>query len=457
MGYTLEVKLTKDRMAAELYLYEQEKGTPVSMDDLTGILKEHKVIFGVKNEVLEAISSEPQCVNYPIVVAEGRKQINGTDAYLRNELTEITNGDNKSFNFRNVMHIKSVTSGQLLATAIPPTAGVNGIDVTGMTLAAKAGRPLSVKAGKNVLLKSDQFYSLLDGQLSITNRSISVNPVFQVNGDLDLSTGNINFVGNISIKGNVPSGYELIAGGDIRVSGLVEAATLQAAGNIIVEGGIAGGMKGSITAGGTIQANYLSQAIVKAGQDLFVKSSILHSKVSTGSNIDCRTGTIIGGALSAGRNIHVRDLGNELFTKTELAIGWDPALEKSEKEISESIETANATIKKLNEIEKKLMGLVKTTGKLTTEQQQVILKQRATRKIVENQVLQSMDELAKLQAEKQDRLDSSLYVYEKVFPNSKVYFGKYAFVTNNIHKKVSMVLDNGEIKIQHINDPEKVH
>jgi uncharacterized protein (DUF342 family) len=457
MGYKLEVKLTKDRMAAELYLYEQEKGTPVSMDDLTGILKEHKVIFGVKTEVLEAISTEPQCVNYPIVVAEGRKQINGTDAYLRNELTEIANGDSKNFNFRNVMHIKSVTSDQLLATAIPPTAGVNGIDVTGMTLAAKPGRPLSVKAGKNVLLKSDQFYSVLDGQLSITNRSISVNPVFQVNGDLDLSTGNINFVGNISIKGNVPSGYELIAGGDIRVSGLVEAATLQAAGNIIVEGGVAGGMKGSITAGGTIQANYLSQAIVKAGQDLIVKSSILHSKVSTGNNIDCRTGTIIGGALSAGRNIHVRDLGNELFTKTELAIGWDPALEKSEKEINESIETANATIKKLNEIENKLMDLVKTTGKLTAEQQQVILKQRATRKIVENQVLQSMDELAKLQAEKQDRLDSSLYVYEKVFPNSKVYFGKYAFVTNNIHKKVSMVLDNSEIRIQHINDPEKVH
>ena len=153
----------------------------------------------------------------------------------------------------------------------------------------------------------------------------------------------------------------------------------------------------------------------------------------------------------------MKDLGNELFTKTELAIGYDPALEKSEKDISARIDSAHATITKLNEIEKKLLGLVKTTGKLTAEQQQVILKQRATRKIVENQMLQSKDELAKLQVEKQDRLDSSLYVYEKVFPNSKVYFGKYAFVTNKVHKKVSMVLDNSEIRIQHIENPEKVH
>ena len=157
MGNMLEVRLTKDRMAAELYIYEQEKGTAISMDDLTDILKEHKVIFGVKIEVLERISTEPLCVNYPIVVAEGRKQINGTDAYLRNELTEITTGGNKNFNFRNVMHIKSVTSGQLLATAVPPTAGETGIDVTGMTVPGKPGKPLNVKAGNNVVFESVTF------------------------------------------------------------------------------------------------------------------------------------------------------------------------------------------------------------------------------------------------------------------------------------------------------------
>jgi uncharacterized protein len=449
-----KVRVSQDRLAAELIVDSGNKETAFSVDELMHILDREKIVFGVKMDVLAKISENPHSLETQITIAVGEPKLDGADSYLRNELQQNSLHDHKVFNFRSVIQIPSVKKGQLLASVVPPMDGTPGTDVTGRIIPAKPGRPLRVKPGNNVMFESGKFYATCDGQVSITNKAISVNPVFEVKGDLDLRTGNIDFVGNIAIRGNVPSGYELKAGGDIVVDGLVEAANLQAEGNIIIKGGVAGAMKGSITAGGSVLANYLNQANVKAGQDIVVRSSILHSKLAAGGNLDCRTGTVIGGTLSAGRDITVKELGNELFTKTELAVGWDPLLERTELETLQSIETAKANIKKLTEIEVKLAEMGNRAGALTVEQQQMIAKQRNTRRNVEASLSELMSELEFLQIEKQDRLHSSLYVLEKVFPNTKVFFGKYAMLTNQLYKKVSFHLENSEISIFPIIDKD---
>ncbi|ESU33020.1 hypothetical protein G3A_08230 [Bacillus sp. 17376] len=452
MATEYKVKLSHDRLTAELILDIRSEEKAYSVDELMNILKEEKIVFGVKLDVVAKISEDPNSIEYPITIAAGEPKVDGEDSYLRNELQQNHPDDHKVFNFRAVIHIPSVRKGQLLASIVPPTIGRHGTDVTGKTIPAKPGRPLRVKPGNNVVLESGQFFAACDGQVSITQISISVNPVFEVKGDLDLRTGNIEFVGNISIRGNVPSGYELKAGGDIIVDGLVEAANLLSEGNIIIKGGVAGAMKGKVSAGGSVLANYLNQANVIAGQDIIVKSSILHSKLTAAGNIECRTGTIIGGTISAGRNISVKELGNELFTKTELAVGWDPLLKKAELETLQSIETAKANIRKLTEIEVKLAEIGNRSGALTSEQKQTIAKQRNTRRNVEAGLAELLSELEFLQIEKQDRLHSSLFVFDKVFPNTKVFFGKYAFLTNQVYKKVSFHLDNSEISISPIID-----
>ncbi|MFT9597130.1 FapA family protein [Mesobacillus sp.] len=454
MATEYKLKLSHDRLTAELILDIGSKEKAYSVDELMNILKDEKIVFGVKWDVVTKISENPNSFEYPITIAAGEPKVDGADSYLRNELQQNSPDDQKVFNFRSVIHIPSVRKGQLLASVVPPMNGRHGTDVTGNTIPAKPGRPLRVKPGNNVMFESGQFYATCDGQISITEKAISVNPVFEVRSDLDLRTGNIDFVGNIAIRGDVPSGYELKAGGDIVVDGLVEAANLHAEGNIIIKGGIAGAMKGKVSAGGSILANYLNQANVKAGQDVIVKSSILHSKLAAAGNVECRTGTIIGGTISAGRNISVKELGNELFTKTELAVGWDPLLEKAELETLQSIETAKANIRKLTEIEVKLAEIGNRSGALTAEQKQMIAKQRNTRRTLEADLAELLSELEFLQIEKQDRLFSSLYVYDRVFPNTKVFFGKYAILTNQFYKKVSFHLENSEISIHPIVDKE---
>ena len=95
-------------------------------------------------------------------------------------------------------------------------------------------------------------------------------PVFEVKGDLDLNTGNIDFIGNVMIDGNVPSGYEIKAGGDVKITGLVEGATIEAQGSIHISGGIAGQKKAVVRAGVDLQTQYVNQAIIFAGNDIQV-------------------------------------------------------------------------------------------------------------------------------------------------------------------------------------------
>ncbi|MBT2681379.1 DUF342 domain-containing protein [Bacillus sp. ISL-35] len=444
------VRISNDRLSAELEIDIQEHDFSLSVRNLLSVLEKENIVFGIKMDVLAQIAENPASVEYPVTIAVGMPNVDGEDSYLRNELTQTSMEEQKVFHFRSIMHIPSVRKGQLLACVVPPVNGTPGKDVTGRIVPAKPGRPLRVKAGDNVMFEAGQFYAVCDGQVSITQKSISVNPVYEVKGDLDLRTGNLDFVGNIVIKGNVPSGYELKAGGDIIVDGLVEAANLQAGGNIVVKGGVAGAMKGRMTAGGNVFANYLNQANVKAGQDIIVKSSILHSKLTAAGSVDCQTGTIIGGTISAGRNISVKELGNELFTKTELAVGWDPLLEKTEQETIASIETARVNIRKLTEIEVKLAEIGRRAGALTNDQKQMIAKQRNTRLQLEESLAELLADLEFLQLEKQDRLNSCLTVNDKVFPNTKVFFGKYAFLTNQIYKKVNFYLENSEISINPI-------
>lgn len=455
MGKTIEVKFSRDRLTA--FLDCTDKNTEYTLEELSDLLNENQVQVGIITDVLQSIVNDPGSINYPVMVASGKPPVHGSDAYLRNELKNSEAQQGEIFNFRMVMLIPSVSKGELLASMIPAGEGTNGIDVMGNSIPARKGRALRIKTGSNISTQDGRYFSTVDGRVSITSKSISVNPVFEVKGDLDLRTGNIDFTGTVIIKGNVPGGYAIKAGGDIHVHGLVEGSSLIAGGNIFIRGGVAGGMKGSISAEGNIIANYLNQSMVKAGQDIVIKTSILHSRITAGGNIDCQSGTIIGGVLSAGRNILVKELGNELFTKTELAVGWDPFLEKREQDILDKMNSAKANIAKLTEIEVKLANLVKQAGKATREQQEMIIKQRATRKSIENSLTELQIELESLTADKQERLLSSLIVLDNVFPNAKVFFGKYALVTNRVYKMVRFSLEQSEISIHSLTEAEKVH
>lgn len=440
------VLVNKDRLSAKIELIEKsEEGISLSYDEIVDFLKNENIVFGIKEEIIREISIRPLSVSYPVIIAEGYPPKDGIDAYLLDEVQNEKHEKREKFNFRNVIQIPSVKAGQILATIIPPTPGTTGTDVTGRMIPAKNGKPLKVRPGKNVMLNGSKLYSTADGQLSLTNKMISVNPIFEVNGDLDLKTGNIDFIGNVVIRGNVPSGYEVKAGGDIKVFGLVEAASIYAEGNIVISGGVSGGHKGIVSARGNIQAAYLNQADVQADQDIFVENSILHSNVQAGGSVYCKKALIIGGFLSVGRDLHMKEVGNRLFTKTDIRAGADTQLIEKENELNKEKKELNDNLQKLVNIEHKLLQIGKLKGSLSEEQKAIILKQRATKDQIIQQLKEIDEEIEKLETEMNEKHDSSIYIYENIYPNTTLHFGKYAMQIQKKQSNIRYYFSNGEI------------
>src|SRR5699024_4459278 len=219
--------------------------------------------------------------------------------------------------------IPSVKANQKLATITLPTKGEEGINVLGQKLKAQHGKPIQINAGINVIFNEDDlsFYSSIDGQVSITERDIKVHPVYEVNESLAMKTGNIDFVGSIIIKGDVTTGYTVKAKGDIKIFGIVEAATIISGGSVFVAEGLAGLQKGTIKAEENIHIGYINQGIVHANDSVYVENSIIHSEITANKQVFCQKGNIIGGSLSAGQLIEAKDIGNRLSTKTHITLG----------------------------------------------------------------------------------------------------------------------------------------
>src|SRR5699024_12728695 len=90
---------------------------------------------------------------------------------------------------------------------------------------------------------------MADGQIQLMNDRIQVQVVYEINESISMKTGNINFIGSIIIHGDVPSGYQIKAGGDVKIFGLVEAANITAGGSIFISEGFSGMKTGVLKVG----------------------------------------------------------------------------------------------------------------------------------------------------------------------------------------------------------------
>lgn len=449
MEMPFKVVISKDQLSAQLeYVKQIDPDFQMTEVELEKFLHQANVVFGIDREMLRTIAYTPLIVNYPVTIAKGTPPESGKDAYLTIEYEEEEKKVKKKFNFRDVLDIPTVKNGQVIARIVPESQGTDGKAVTGRTIPAKKGKTLRIRAGKNVVQDGNQFISKIDGQVSITNKQITVNPVFEVRGDLDLKTGNVRFIGNVVIHGNVPTGYEVVAGGDVKIDGLVEGAFIEAKGNVFVSGGITGGNRGRVRAGGNVQAAYLNQSDVVAEHDIIVHTSIHHSRVQAGGSIICNHGHIIGGSLLCGKDIYVKDLGNRLYTKTELIIGYNPLLEEREKMIKDELKEISENINKLNIIENRILEASKLRGSLSEKERAIIVKQRATKLQLTKELNDLNTQLIEIEEEKNEQSEGAVHINGTVYPNTVLRFGKYSKTIQVEHSFVKFYLEEGEIIFQ---------
>ncbi|MGC8778459.1 MAG: DUF342 domain-containing protein, partial [Candidatus Caldatribacteriaceae bacterium] len=218
-GY-FQLLVSGDRMKAELLVKRALSEEELHLyEDVMSFLNKKGICFGLRDEAKNNAEILKRTGTY--LLAEGIRPQKGKDGEVlllfeeevRRELKEDEEG---RINFFDFLRVPQVAPGEKIAELLPPEAGTPGKDIFGREVPAPFGKPAKIVVGKNVELAPDGSSAIakVAGRPVVVGKAISVLPLFEVEGDVGVGTGNLSFVGSILVRGNVESDFMVEAEGD---------------------------------------------------------------------------------------------------------------------------------------------------------------------------------------------------------------------------------------------------
>jgi len=354
----VKVRLSPARMSA-LISFTPSLGTgrPLAWEQVEEAVSEAGIAQGVNVELLHRAHERARggLVITDLIFSRGKHPAGSSDGEVE-ILVELASGKdvtirkNGSVDFRNQNRITIVKAGTQLARLHRPVTGSqDGWDVTGRTLRAGHSRSVAVDAGANVSVTREEdgtrlLVADIDGELLFTRNRFDVRAAHTVNGDVDLSTGNVKFPGSVMIRGSVRSGFYVIATGDIRVGKVAEAALLSADGDIVINQGVKGAGKAVLRTKRSVGVLFGEHVTILAVGNVQVKNSLVHCNVKTNGKLRmigdrC---AILGGEIRCRSGLQTRQLGSGRGVRTVVSFGQDflvaDQIEREEKEIEKAKE-----------------------------------------------------------------------------------------------------------------------
>lgn len=357
------VHISDDHMEAWLYLAEPSEETgQYKVDALLDMLRAEGVTTGYLMPRLVAMSKKG-VYQREILVAEGKEIVEGKDGYYEyfftpDEIMEApTIREDGSVDYGSMSMLQSVRAGDKLAEYHEAVAGEDGYKVDGEILKSRPVKELQPLRGLSIERRDNLYFAKAAGKIELKNGNIDIRTVHEVSGDVDLSTGRIEFFGDVTISGNVSAGVVIRAGRNLVIEGTVESAELFAGGDIVLKRGVQGNMKGKVRARGSIYANFIEQCDVNA-EGSVEANYILNANVKAGSKVvvSGKKGSIIGGRIFALRGVDAFNLGNTAEVRTIIHAGYEQEIFDR---YSRCVEREKALKEKLEDILEKMEVLIK--------------------------------------------------------------------------------------------------
>ncbi len=284
----IRISVSPDRMQAMLSLKPQA-GIEVKPEEIFAVLDAERIFHGVNISRIHQICTQGEEV-LKETIAEGTPSIPGTDAtieylFQKPDLRPTVDSD-EQVNFFELHNLVQVKPGDVLARKTPATPGIAGINVHGEPLKPMPGKNINIRIGKGVEIQGEEAVATMEGALEWSDDKISIGQLLFIDGDVDFAVGNIDFSGRVIVNGHVRSGFKIDAAGDIEIRGTVEDAVMTSSrGSIIVEKGIVGRQKAVITAHKNVEARFIQEATVVAGQNILVSEYIIRSEIKAGNAV----------------------------------------------------------------------------------------------------------------------------------------------------------------------------
>lgn len=354
------IKVSDDKMTARLTMTPAYGGSPVTFEQIRQSLKEKGIVSGLITAAeIEAVLKEGRATDY--IIAQGLPPVPGLDAQFHSLVPEMQErrpqiNERGIADFRDLGNLILVKQGEPLMRRTLPTEGKKGKNILGQTITPKPSKntPFTPEL-KGTMFDPDDNNLLLAsivGQPLLIPNGVIVSPTITV-PQVNISSGNLSFDGTINILGDVMEGMKVYALNDIFVGGTVEAAEIEAGGNISIKGGVIGNgepgsgpttsTSGRISCKGSVSARFAKYVNIEAGTSIVIEEYSMNNQLTAMNQILIgkpgeKKGLLLGGTARAMMLIQAASIGSDAGIKTYIQAGLNPHTQEKLNDIEHEIE-----------------------------------------------------------------------------------------------------------------------
>jgi len=367
------IRVSDDAMSATLELSPAFGGRAVDREQVDAALREAGISSGILDDAIEQALAAQSAEALPI--ARGRPAQSGRPARFISLLPSSERHgprvDERGIaDYRELGTLVIVHAGDRVMQRVPANPGVAGEDIHGLVIPAAqvddAGFATGLSGTSPSAEDPDVLVADIAGQPVLAARGVSVLPTITVPG-VDLTSGNIEFDGTVKVTGDIAQGMHVRATGDVFVAGVVEAARIEAGGDIHVGAGAigtadthrahahGGDHRARLVAEGSVSVAFCENAVIRAGGDIRIGDGALHSDLTADGEIVIgkpggRRSQLIGGIARAASALHVGVLGSTAGVHTHVEIGYQPDAYAQLAALRVEIERSEAKLDSLHQV-----------------------------------------------------------------------------------------------------------
>ncbi len=445
-----EIVISQDKMSAKMKLSRNDSGNEWSMKELIELIRSKNVKASLREDAIADVI-ENEIYDVYIEISKGKEPVQGKDGYYIYHVdTPAEEHGPKVLEDGSVEYVHTVKhtvvdEGCLLAEYVSPTNGEYGYTVENAMLTPKRGKDLPKLKGKGFYIEDNKYYAACHGKVELTERGFRVTNLLEVNGNVDINYGHIEFDGDLYVNGDVKSGMTIKVSGNVEIKGHVGNCVIEAGKNITVQNGMQGKFYGKLIAGGDIYCKFFENSEAVAKGNIMVRS-VMNSQLQAEGKVtvEGKDAVVLGGSLHAIQGMELTEVGNESEIETVLVAGALPETLRRDAELGGLIQKVTGEVDLLERSAKVLERMEKTN--LTKE----VNNRRM--KIIQAKVIKST-ELKKYQVEKkrsealiQSGRGANIVVQKVIYPGCHVEIAGVGIVVKQELKHVKFVLRDGIIE-----------
>jgi uncharacterized protein len=327
----LKLIVSEDKLSAYLCPSDvQPQG--LSLQAVKDFIAGRGVDYGlVDDQVLSDYISQAPLPGEPFKIAAGAAPTEGRQPEIiyhfdTDPLRIGTLKSDGTMDWKNRGEIPQVNEGDLLVEKAPGEPGLPGTNVYGQVLPPPRLREPRMKCGKGARRSEDgtQILSKVDGTPKLSSDGkVFVFGILNIDGDIGIETGNVEFEGYVETEGLVTAGYTVKAKG-LRTAGIQDA-VIEVSEDLVCDGGVYGS---TIQVGGNMKASHIHNCNIEILGDLVAKKEIFDSTIQTNGRCMINEGKIITSIIDAKKGIEAMEIGSAGSNPCRLTVGFDRKYER---------------------------------------------------------------------------------------------------------------------------------